>query len=340
MKRGQRAVVHVWASLVRRLCVPAMALPLAGAPEHGPVGVWHAAGLKYTMTTTVRGTTTGGHAVDYALVARVQVAGEQARMDFAVAPNGARPDPAMPTFMAPGTYWLVSRGARVVTVVDPGRREYYDLDVSALVEGGAGATLNQSISDVVITAQAVPGDSLVDGRHTRHFRVTDHHTVKVSVFGMSTTSHVARTTDYYFAAALKSAIDPFMESMRQSAATMRPPSEYLEKLSAAWLGMAPRGAPLLEIQQTAITDARNHHGVSSQTRRVTDVIAADVPESVFMIPADYEKTQSVLAAGGAAVGVSNGETGGPADGAAEAGRAPAAPSGGQVRSGAGRARLP
>src|SRR5579872_7343792 len=119
------------------------------------------AGMTYTMTWS-----TAGGAPGPSMVAKGQIAGDNARIDFTNGPMAQ-----------PGTYYLVKRGAQTLTVVDPTKRQYYAMDYGALAKT-LGGLVQTEYSDVAVTLQRVSPDSMIDGYATEYWRLTDTHTEK------------------------------------------------------------------------------------------------------------------------------------------------------------------
>jgi Domain of unknown function (DUF4412) len=264
------------------------------------LGLSSTPGLTFNLTMRTEGTNARGQPINTTMTAHEQVAGDQARIDWMATP-GAASTPANPyqnMFMGPGIYWILSRGASTLTVVNTAKKQYFEMDLGGMMQGSS-SLMNQSITDIDISTQRLPGDSVVDGYHTQHCRITDNHTINVSVMGMSITSKVQAVTDAYVAAELKNAINPFAQSSQQMLQSTK--SEYLQKMGAA-IGGLYQGMPVLEIIRTTTTDNKNRQSVSTMTRTVTDVSTSDIPASVFAIPPDYQKTQNMLAARNGAPG--------------------------------------
>lgn len=215
-----------------------------------------AIGMTYTMTWS------GGPT--QAIVAKAQVAGDNARMDF------------------PGMYYLVKRGVTSLTVVDTAKRTYYQMDYGSLQKSLSGIA-QIDYSGVAITVQRVSPDSTIDGYTTQHWRLTDDHTQTMSMMIVHNTTKSHAVEDFYFAPAFKDDLNPFMKSMGRQSSSSPSAAAYTAKLESAYAQMY-NGVPLLMVMH--ITSGSQD---MTMTGRISDIKRTSIAAKVFEIPAGYQK---------------------------------------------------
>jgi len=326
----------LFAALSPQLRAASVALPLVVALPYAGMSARVTPGLTYTITMTTAGTTAKGQPMNTTTMAHAQIAGDQLRMDWVAPPNApAAPVNPFMNIMGPGTYWIASKGASTLTIVDPSKKQYFTMNTGGMMQG-LGAMMSQSITDIDISTKQIPGDSVIDGLHTQHYQLSDNHTIKISILGMSMASKVQSTTDYYFAPELKGAINPWVQSAKATVQANTGGSEYMQKLGAATAQMYD-GMPLLEITHSTTIDSKNNQSVMTQTRHITNITQGDVPASVFVIPPDYQQVQNMMAGGGGANG--GGANGSPSSGNT-ADSSKAQTPGGVAKKALGKFRLP
>ena len=227
-------------------------------------------GMTYTMTWSMAGAAPG----QSAMVAKGQVAGDNARIDFPSAAMGQQA----------GTYYLVKRGEQTVTFVDPAKSQYYQMDIGSLQK--TMSTLVQTeYKDVSVTVARVSPDSTIDGYATEHWRLIDDHTETTGMMMIHQTSKTHAVEDFYFAPAFKDDLNPFMKNMGRTSSSSPSAQAYYQKLEAASAQMY-RGVPLLMVMHVT-SDGHD----MTMIGRISDIRRADIPASVFAIPAGYQKVE-------------------------------------------------
>jgi hypothetical protein len=215
-----------------------------------------AVGMTYTMTWS------GGPT--QAMVAKAQVAGDNARMDF------------------PGMYYLIKRGVPSVTVVDTAKRTYYPMDIGSLQKTLSGIA-QIDYSGVAISVQRLSPDSTIDGYTTQHWRLTDDHTQTMAMLFVHNTTTTHAVEDFYFAPAFKDDLNPFMKSMGRQSSSSPSAAAYSAKLEAAYTQMY-NGVPLLMVMH--VTSGKQD---MTMTGRISDIKRTSIAASVFQIPVGYQK---------------------------------------------------
>jgi hypothetical protein len=148
------------------------------------------------------------------------------------------------------------------------------------------------MSDIHIDAQDVGSGPAIQGYPTHHMRMVQNYTMTASVFGRSSKTTTATTTDYYLSPTLKIA-NPFTRNSEQLAGAMdifnNP--DFKTQMMAAQAKM-PKGAiPLKTVTTSVSTDSKGKAETTISTMEMTNFKAADIPRSAFAIPSDYALVQ-------------------------------------------------
>jgi hypothetical protein len=215
-----------------------------------------AIGMTYTMTWS------GGPT--QAIVAKAQVAGDNARMDF------------------PGMYYLSKRGVTSLTVVDTAKHTYYQMDYGSLQKNLSGIA-QIDYSSVAISVQRISPDSTIDGYTTQHWRLTDDHTQTMSMMLVHNTTKSHAVEDFYFAPAFKDDLNPFMKSMGRQSSSSPSAAAYTAQLESAYAQMY-NGVPLLMVMHVA-----SGKQDITMTGRISDIKRTSIAANVFEVPAGYQK---------------------------------------------------
>jgi hypothetical protein len=292
-------VVVVLTAIVVTLLVGAVTTRLGGMPGGGMSGFRLAIvaapatrpmtkGLRYTFTVS---TSRDGAAPQTTLAGTGQFAGDQGRVDLTQEPQMPQAGPVLatlPPMFTPGNYFLVKHGGDTLTLVDPHQKKYWSLAPVDVIQG-LGATMalvKIEYSNTDISVQRVQPDSSLDGYAAQHWRLTDNHTERVSVMFVHGTSISKSTYDYYIATDFKDDLNPFTRSNAAAASAVARTSDYAATMLAAQQQMA-KGVPLLVVTQTTTANDKGKQTSVLVTRRIDDIAPADIPASVFEIPADY-----------------------------------------------------
>jgi hypothetical protein len=245
-------------------------------------------GVGYTFTITHHGLNADGKAADYEVVAAAQVSGDKVWVQYFQPPQNAgnnEPDADRranpPKHYGYGAYYLFDRGNPKMTVVSPLKKKYFEMDQSAVLKQFS-AVINVKFGNPVITVSRVQPDTMIDEVSTQHWRIDDSHSETVTVIGIPSTSQIHSTFDYYFSPALSSDFNPFLRT--DDFVVLAGPGDYSTKMRAALDQMAP-GIPVLMVERRSAGK-----GVQSSTvKRVSSIDHPDVKDSLFVIPAGFQK---------------------------------------------------
>jgi hypothetical protein len=279
------------ASLVAPLAAALITAAVASAQTPSAPAQPTNQGLSYTFTLTGHGLNAEGKANDFEMIGNARLFGGDEWIQFADPrdrPSEATSPPQVPNkpmYFGNGAYYLATRGVDTLTVVSPAKRKYCELPGNAAAGKMFGDLLKVQLTDPVIAVQRIQPDTTVEGVQTHHWRVTDDHTMKTSLLGISSSQHIHSTADYYYATQLASDFNPFLQP--QQALALMGSADYSAKLQAA-LGQMDHGVPILLVWRTTTTGNRGQ-GTTILVDRLTNVSKGEVSPTLFALPAGYQK---------------------------------------------------
>lgn len=233
------------------------------------------AGIMYRSETITEGVKA------HSFTGIVKVEGGKSRIDVV---NGDE------KFAASGSVILSSTGSPVLTVFNPARKTYYEIDPKRL--SAAAANVEKEVSQYVtmtppkikITPQG-DGD-LIEGYPTRHSRVQSSTTIQARALGYLTTTRIDMTSDIWSTDKLP------QDAARQIQLPIHG-GEGLEKMIEATQGKLP-GFPLRSVSTTTMT-IKGGSTVTMTTRsNVTNIRRATFAPSEFTLPSGLKKVDSPL----------------------------------------------
>jgi hypothetical protein len=286
---GLRRRVTMSPSLSRtaRFCT-AISIPLLFA-----AATPFADGMTYEFTIKSQSTRTGNKET-VTMSGRGTYAGDQGKIEILDA--GAMGTTGM--FGGKGSYFIVKGGGKEMFLVDPSAKQYMSWDMAGLMGGlskmmGAmGGMVKMQMSDIHIDAQDMGAGEAIQGYPTHHMRMVSNYTMTTSVFGRSSKTTSATTTDIYLSPTLRIA-NPFVsnsQAMTMASDLFNNP-DYKTQMMAAQAKM-PKGAIPLKTVTTAVsTDSKGKQETTISTMEMTNFKAGRIPESAFAIPSDYALIQ-------------------------------------------------
>jgi hypothetical protein len=270
-------------------------------------------GLTYEFTIKSQSTRSGNKEL-VTMSGRGTYAGDQAKIEIVDA--GAAGSTGM--FGGKGSYFIVKKGGKEMFLVDPSAKQYMAWDMANLVSGlskvmgAVGGLVKMQMSDIHIDAQDLGAGEMIQGYPTHHMRMVQNYTMTATVFGRSSKTATATTTDYYLSPTLRIA-NPFTSNSEQfaMAADMFNNPDFKTQLMAAQAKM-PKGAiPLKTVTTTVSTDSKGKAETTISTMEMTNFKASNIPQSAFAIPSDYALVQmpnmNVAAGEGNEAGAGKGE---------------------------------
>jgi len=265
----------------------AVALPLTFA-----AATPFADGMTYEFQMKTQSTRTGNKE-QVTMRGRGTYAGDHAKIEILEASSAAG---GSEMFGGKGTYFIMKGGAGEMYLVDPGKKQYMKWDIANMFAGmskmmnAAGGMVKMQMTDIKIDAHDLGPGETIQGYPTHHARMTQNYTMTVSVFGRSSKTTTATTTDYYFASSLKIA-NPFVSNgqrMAMASTDIFNNPDYKTQMAAAQARIPKEGVPLKTVTTTVSTDGKGKQETTISTMEMLNFKASKIPSSAFEIPSDYK----------------------------------------------------
>jgi hypothetical protein len=252
-------------------------------------------GMTYEFVMKTQSTRTGNQET-VTMRGRGTYAGDQAKIEIVDA--SAAGESGM--FGGKGSYFIMKGGGKEMYLVDPTQKQYMAWDIANMFAGmskminAVGGVVKMQMSDVKIDAQDLGAGETVQGYPTRHVRMVQNYTMTASVFGRTTKTSNATTTDYYFAPALKIA-NPFVSNSQQMSMMSQMDvfnnPDYKTQMMAAQAKIPKNGVPLKMVTTAVATDSKGKQETTTTTMEMLNMKSSNIPESAFAIPSDYKLVQ-------------------------------------------------
>jgi hypothetical protein len=203
--------------------------------------------------------------------------------------------PARGGMMGAGTYMIVAAATGITTMVDPEKRQYYELNAR---EAGAEAAELQSamtgvakmeVVDVHADVEALGAGELIEGYATLKYRLTESYTMRTTVLGHANDTKQHTVSELWVAPALSADLNPGSRSVVSTNEMMKP---LTDAIASAYAKVKP-GVMLRMVNTTSTGE-----GAKSRTRATTMTVSNFKHEtfaaSVFQVPPGYTKIDSPM----------------------------------------------
>lgn len=263
-------------------------------------------GMTYEFQMKSQSTRTGNKE-QVTMRGRGTYAGDEAKIEILEA--GASTG-GSETFGGKGSYFIMKGGGKEMFLVSPSEKQYMKWDMASMFAGmgkmmnAVGGIVKMQMSDVQIDAQDLGAGESVQGYPTRHFRMIQNYTMTAKVFGRSSVTKNATTTDYYFAPSLKIA-NPFVSNSDQMAMASSMDvfnnPDFKNQMMAAQAKIQKSGVPLKTVTTSVATDSKGKAETTVTTMEMINFNRSNIPSSAFAIPSDYKMVEMPnlnMAAGG------------------------------------------
>jgi hypothetical protein len=248
-----------------------------------------AMGIVCTVTNITEIETPDGTKHFDTSVTTQQYAGDNGRSAFVRLPSilaGNRDSLSRALGFWPELYTLLKRGRSTVTVVDTMRKQYFDVDQSVMVQNMARPLirLEMHAGDTVFAVRVQP-DTLIDGLHAQHWRLTDNHSASAAALTSFSLS-MRSVSDEYIALDATGPGSGFPSEELRGAAL---DSTYANARRAA-IATLPPGLKVLAVTRTVSAFGQGLRQVTqTRTDRMSGIQHVDLPTAVFAIPASYTR---------------------------------------------------
>lgn len=246
------------------------------------------AGLRYDIqyTTTTMSGTNGQPATSGIGLAHVAMANGHVRIDVVSGEFAA--------VMGAGDFMIYRDTAHSVTIYKPTTTQYFQLDLQKLSAGltntvnGFGVALGVTATNVRLDFASLGAGDNVGPLATVKYRITQDYTLTVSIMGAggkSTEMH--STTDYWFTPSLTMMVNPFAQTVQETAWLG---ADYGKRL-AALQAKLPKGVPVKQVMTDVTTDSGGVTNTTAVTYVLSGFVRATIPDAAFQKPAGYTQIQ-------------------------------------------------
>ena len=255
-----------------------------------------AQGLSYDLLTSGTGLGRGGAGETLTfMAAHGQFADGKSRLDIteSLSPGGP---------MGPGTYMIMNTTKGTMTMVDPAKRQYVEMNPGEMAKSAAGlqqamgGMMKQELSGVRVNLEELGAGETIEGYATLKYRLSQDYTMKTSMMGRTTEMVQHSTTDLWVAPKLDGIMNP-MARPAASAAT-GPMAALTAEVTKAYAKMRP--GVMLKSITTSETTTSGRSNKSTMTMTLSNVKRTSISPSVFEVPSGYTKMASPMDALGAA----------------------------------------
>ena len=246
-------------------------------------------GLRYDIqfaTTSMVGSNGEPTASSNAGVAHVAISNGKVRIDVA---SGE-----FAVVLGSGDFMIYHDTAHAVTIYKPALMQYFQLDLQKLNAGltntvnGFGTALGVKATNVKLDFASLGAADNVGPLATVKYRLTQDYTLTMSFLGMpgqSTKMH--STTDYWYTPSLTMMVNPFAQTVQETAWLG---AEYGKQLSALQAKL-PKGIPVKQVMTDVATDSAGTKTTTTVTWSLSGFVRATIPDAVFSPPAGYTQVQ-------------------------------------------------
>ena len=247
-----------------------------------------AAGFSYTFRVSTSTTDHKGKTkTDMPMIAKVQVAGDKARMDIQEAKGAAA------EVGKDGGFMVADRKARTISIAEPEEKTFTTMPIDAWTQmttaltAGMGQMMNVKISEPTFRTEDLGDGGVVNGLPTRKYRVTHDYKMdmKIAFIRQNTTNH--SVAEYWVNEELRNHPNPLFETMGAVAAGfMSNDTTFSKQVKEAMKKMFV-GVPVKSVTTTESVNQKGEKTVTVSTMEMADFRRGDIPASVFAAPPGY-----------------------------------------------------
>jgi hypothetical protein len=232
------------------------------------------AGVTYTAKTTSEG---GRGASLHNSVVKAWVSGDKARVEFE---ESASP------MTGKGRYIVTSDGGKTMYMVNPKEKNYFKWEMEGMMgtAGGVMKMMNMKFSNPKVEKLGEEPGGTVLGMPTTHYKFRTSYTMEMSMMTIHKKTATVNEQDIW---ATPKLVDVGLGVWLRKT----PPKfgdEELDNLVKAEMGKM-QGFPLKTVSKVSSTDEKGNTEVTTTTMEVTEMQPSSVPDSTFVIPADYRQ---------------------------------------------------
>lgn len=218
------------------------------------------------------------------IIGRAVGSGDKVRMDITM--KGSRAQ-VTPLSNEGAMTMILSDSGKTVTYLDAKNSRYIRMKPAEMFAQSQQMGVKMDLTDTRATVDSLgPGPSIL-GHPTTHYRVGTAMTMNIDAMGQQQTVTIASTSDYYYAADIKAALNPFtsLSGSDMAAALSSTSKEFADKLKVAQARL-PRGTPLRATSKATMTTGGQTR-VTNTDALVTAIKWVDADPRAFEIPSTY-----------------------------------------------------
>lgn len=205
--------------------------------------------------------------------------------------------------MGQGDYMITTDGGKTVYMVNPKDKSYFKWDMDQMLQlaGGAGKMVNMTVANHKVEKLAEEPDGVILGMPTIHYKFHTSYDMEMKIMGFGSKAHIDTVQEAWTAPKLvEAALGLWLKKTPPKTG-----NEELDKLINGEMSKM-QGFPLKMITTTTHTDSKGKSTTTTTTMEVTEFTPQVVPDSTFVIPADYKET-NIFGAGGEGEGQQQGQ---------------------------------
>lgn len=203
--------------------------------------------------------------------------------------------PARGGMMGAGTYMIVVAATGITTMVDPDKRQYYELNTrevgaqAAELQSAMSGVAQMQVVDVHADMEELGAGEPIEGYATLKYRITESYTMRMTVLGHATDTKQHTVSELWVAPELSADLTPASRPVASTNEMMKP---LTDAVASAYARVKP-GVMLRMVTSTSTGDgakARTH----STTMTVSNFKHETFAASVFHVPSGYTKIDSPM----------------------------------------------
>ena len=236
--------------------------------------------IDFRTTVIVQGSPDTGVIIGHAVGG-----GDKVRMDLTMKGSGANPSPlSNDGSMA----MILSDSGKTVTYLDTKGSHYVKMRPAEMFAQTQQMGVKMDFTDTKATVDSLgPGPTIL-GHPTNHYRIGTGMTMSINAMGQQQTVTISSTSDYYYAADIKGAVNPFasLSGADMASAFTGSSKDFAEKMKAAQAKL-PKATPLKATSSARMMVAGMPPRVTTTDAIVTAIKWVDADPKAFEVPAGY-----------------------------------------------------
>jgi hypothetical protein len=194
------------------------------------------------------------------------------------------------------SYLLVSDNGRVLTAVDPAKREYSTTDAANFerVVGTAMEAVDRvmtlEVHDLDVTGRRLGAGGRVAGHETQRARLSTSYALRIGAMGFAARRQHAVDVDYWIAPALQLPRNPMLELFASLPTVLaQGDRDFVTRLRAGRDALVGTGTPLKVVVTARERDEDGDDETSRTVIEITDLTPGAQDQTLFQVPAGYRK---------------------------------------------------